>query len=309
MYLLLQGILEHVEGGRISNKKYDAELLHPVTQNALESHGIPEAYTWLEACVKEEDIAVGRALEASAARGSLGRLHEVGAGQRVAPVLIMEPSPHLGDTHRFWRLPADVLAMPVEYDDSRPLPNVRYKDPRQVPDQFVASDEDSDDRPLLSKPRKRQHAKKRKKTEEARNKARQREQVKKRKKEKEAAESALTVDEVHAGRLVVTHDNYGTDEKPQPGFSVCKIVGDRLGTADDPSWSYQHLLSSKKPHLKAVVGAKFGLGKGSVVDALGGQVVHFYTIVAAFDVLRPNGQLPMVIRRVIKGHRDWAALQ
>jgi hypothetical protein len=313
MNLSPQGALKHVVGGRISNKKYDAELLHSVTKTALESQGIPEAYAWLEACVAEEDIAVGRALEASAARGSLGRLHEVGAGQRVAAVHIMEPSPHLEDQHRFWRLPADVLAMPLEYDDSRPLPNVRYKDPHQVPDHLIASDVDSDvdsdDRPLLSLKRPRS---------KVRNNAKKhpRSQVQKKAKKrkvrgnaKEDAEPALTVDEVRAGRFVVTHNNFGTAEKYQPGFSVCKIVGDRLGTAADPSWSFKHHLSSQQPHLKAVVGAKFGLGRGSVVAALEGEVILFSSIVAAFDGLNSNGQMPAEMRTVIKQHRDWAALE
>jgi hypothetical protein len=294
-----QCVLEHVEGGRISNKKYDAELLHPVTQAALTSQGIPEAYTWLEACVAQEDIAVGRSLEVLAGRGTLGRLHEVGAGHRVAPVHIMEPSPHLADPEKFWRLPADVLAMPLVHDESVPLPNVRYKDLRQVPDRLLApevdSGVDSDDRPLSAVKR-------------PRSKVLPRKQAKKRKKPEEK-EPALSVVDVRADRFVVTNDDYGTKEKPRPGFAVCQIVGNNIGTADDPSWSYKHLLSSKQPHVKAVVDAKFGLGRGSVVDALEGEVVHFYTVVAVFDSLNRNGQLPKAVRSVIKEHSHWAVLE
>jgi hypothetical protein len=304
--LSVQGTLEHVEGGRISNKKYDAELLHPVTKAAVAAQGIPEAYNWLEACVAEEDISVGRALEQTAKRGTLGRLHELGAGRRVASVYVMEPSPHLSDQHRFWRLPEDVLALPLVYDEARPLPRVRYKDPRQVPVASIASDaSDSDDRPLvLRRPViKASPGQKRKRADEK--------AASKRKKaeEKAASKLALTVEEVRDGRFVVTHDDFGTDEKSQPGFSVCKIVGGQVGTAERPAWSFKHLLSSTPPHLKGVVTAKFGIGKGAVVDALDGDVIPFYTIVAAFDRLNRNCQLPLAMRNVIKQHRDWAALE
>jgi hypothetical protein len=42
-HLFPQCTLGHVEPSRISNKKYDAELLHPVTMSALQAEGIPEA--------------------------------------------------------------------------------------------------------------------------------------------------------------------------------------------------------------------------------------------------------------------------
>lgn len=305
----LQGTLKHVEGGRISNKKYDAELLHPVTKAAVEAQGIPEAYDWLQACVAEEDISIGRALEQVAKRGTLGRLHELGAGQRVAVVNVMEPSPHLADQHRFWRLPKDVLALPLVYDESRPLPQVRYKDPLQVPVALIASDaSDSDDRPLL--PRRTVIKRRREKKSVKQRRAQKRKRAdEKAACKKAASELALTADEVRAGRFVVTHDDFGSDQKSQPGFSVCKIVGDQVGTAEYPAWSFKHLLSSRPPHLKAVVTAKFGLGKGSVVDALDGEVIQFYTIVAAFDGLTRNSQLPLEMRNVIKQHRDWAALE
>jgi len=296
-HLSPQCTLGHVEPSRISNKKYDAELLHPVTQSALQAQGIPEAYTWLEACVAESDIAVGRALESAKAQGTLGRLHEVGAGMRVAAVHVMEPSIHLGDSNLFWSLPVDALPPPVQQDYGRPLPRVRYKEPQNVPIDLVASvpDDSDDERPLIVLKRPRRQALKR--------------SARKRPKAKQADESALTVDGVRAGRFVVTHDNFGTDDNPQPGFSVCKIVGACKGKPSDPSWSFKHLLSSTPPHLQTVVSAKFGLGKGAVVDSLPGEVIHFYTIVAAFDGLTRRSQLPAEMIAVIKQHRDWAALQ
>jgi hypothetical protein len=158
-HLSPQCALGHVEPSRISNKKYDAELLHPVTKSALQAQGISEAYTWLEACVAESDIAVGRPLESAQAQGTLGRLHEVGAGRRVAAVYVMEPCIHLGDSNRFWSLPADALPPPVQQDYARPLPRVRYKEPQKVPIALVASvpDDSDDERPLvpLKRPRRK----------------------------------------------------------------------------------------------------------------------------------------------------------
>jgi hypothetical protein len=115
----LQGGLAQVEPNRISNQKYNDQLLSATVKDALTVQGIPEAYDWLEEAVKQQDIPIGRALEVEAGSGALGRLHEVGVGARVAPVQVIHPSPHLDDPERFWHLPDQAMPSvfaPEPYD-------------------------------------------------------------------------------------------------------------------------------------------------------------------------------------------------
>jgi hypothetical protein len=143
-----------VAPGRISNKKYDAELLSTVTLNALTVQGVPEAYRWLELAVEESDIPMGVAVESKTPPGALGPLHECGAGQRVAHVQLIQPSEDRHDPELFWYIPPEAQAHPIVHDPTIPLPRVRSKNPAQV----LLVSEDSDDAPLIPAVRKRKRA-------------------------------------------------------------------------------------------------------------------------------------------------------
>jgi hypothetical protein len=125
---VLQGGLTQVEPNRISNKKYNAQLLSATVKDALAVQGIPEAYDWLEEAVKQEDIPVGRALQGEADPGALGQLHEVGAGARVAPVQVIHPSPHPDNPELFWLLSEQ--ARPSVFAPEAGLPKLRYLNPQ-----------------------------------------------------------------------------------------------------------------------------------------------------------------------------------
>jgi hypothetical protein len=94
-----------------------------------------------------------------------------------------------------------------------------------------------------------------------------------------------------------------------PGFSVCQLVGDNQGTKDDGCWGYKHLLSSVNPWKKSILRAKFGVGKGCIVDG-GTGLIHSYSIITSWKRgLNAGGKLPFAIQNIIKQHRDWLVLQ
>jgi hypothetical protein len=236
--LTTQGGLTQTVPHRISNKKYDKELLSSVVKDALTVQGIPEAYEWLEEAVKQQDIPVGRALELETAPGALGRLHEVGAGTRVAPVQVIHPSPYLDDPERFWFIPEQ--ARPLVFAPVQGLPALRYSRPGDVPAHLLPAAEpsDDDDVPLLQLVVKAKR--KRGGGKAAKRKPRK-------KKKSNLDEPALRVTDVRAGKLVLTHDNFGEEGRDRWGYSVCKIVGDNQGTDASPCWRYKLLASPVSP--------------------------------------------------------------
>ena len=292
-----QGGLTQSVPHRISNKKYDDELLSRVVKDALTIQGIPEAYEWLEEAVKQQDIPVGRALELEIAPGALGRLHEVGAGARVAAVQVIHPSPYLDDMERFWSIPQQ--ARPLVFAPVQGLPDLRYSRPVDVPAHLLPAAEpaDEDDVPLLQlvaeAKRKRGGGK------AAKRKPRK-------KKKSNLDDPALRVTDVCAGKLVLTHDNYGEEGSDRWGYSVCKIVGDTQGTDASPCWRYKLLATPVSPWKKATVDAKFGTR--GMTDG-GSARVHFYSIVSVFERLNANGSLPAHMKLVMKQHPDWASLE
>ena len=316
-HVAVQGGLTQVEPNRISNQKYNAQLLSAAVKDALTVQGIPEAYDWLAEAVKQQDIPIGRALEVEARRGALGRLHEVGAGARVAPVQVIHPSPHLDDPERFWHLPDQ--AMPNVFVPEAGLPKLRYLHPQHVPVHLLpgadlvasATDDDDDDAPLRllpakSKPKppvKKPIPGKKRKRRPAKTKP-----IKKNKHKSRADAPALRVVDVRDGEFVITHDSYSTTANDRWGYSVCKIVGPNQGTAASPCWAYKHLLSSVDPWKKSILDAKFGCGTGSVVDG-GSARIQFYNIVSAFDRMNARGTLPARMKAVLKQHPDWSTLE
>lgn len=143
--------MSQVAPNRVRNKKYDNELLSPVVKDALAVQGIPEAYEWLEEAVRQADIPVGPALHHEQTPGTMGLMHEIGAGTRVAAAQVIIASDALSDMNLFWQLPLSARADPVAQSVVRPLPNVRYSQPQHVPDDLKhAADPDSDDAPLQS---------------------------------------------------------------------------------------------------------------------------------------------------------------
>jgi hypothetical protein len=310
---VLQGGLTQVEPNRISNKKYNAQLLSATVKDALTVQGIPEAYDWLEEAVKQEDIPVGRALQVEADPGALGRLHEVGAGARVAPVQVIHPSPHLDNPELFWLLPEQ--ARPSVFAPETGLPKLRYLNPQHVPAHLLPGadlaasevDDDDDDAPLLPAERNpKPPAKKKMPVKKRRRKPVKTKPIKKKK--RKAVPPALRAVDVHDGEFVITHDSYATPDNDRGGYSVCQIVGNNQGTPDNPCWAYKHLLSSVEPWKKSVLDAHFGCGTGSVVDG-GSARVQFYNIVSAFDRMNARGTLPARIKAVLRQHREFATLE
>jgi hypothetical protein len=294
-----QGGLKLVKPGQISNKKYDKELLSKVTKDALTVQGIPEAYQWLEMAVAQSDIPVGVAVESSTAPGALGPLHECGAGLRVAHVQLILPSEHRLDPDRFWALPAAAQPPPSVPLGAYPLPNVRYTNPAAVPSHMLpdAGEDslDSDDAPLVPVPRKRKRAAG-KKVARA---------VKGRPKAKRDPPPPGGFASPQAGTYVLTHDLYPEG----PGFSVSQLVGDNQGTEADGCWGYKHLLSSVDPWKKSILRAKFGIGRGCIVDG-GTELIHSYSIITSWKRgLNSSGKLPVAIQNIIKQHPDWLVLQ
>ena len=143
--------------GKISNSKYDAELLSEVTKEALAVQGIPEAYEWLEMAVAQSDIPVGVAVESSTAPGALGPLHKCGAGNRVAELIL--PLDDRLDPEELWAPLAAAQPPPSVPLGAHPLPNVRYTNPNKVPSHMLLAPGedslDSDDAPLRPASRKR----------------------------------------------------------------------------------------------------------------------------------------------------------
>jgi hypothetical protein len=304
--VVLQGGLTQVEPNRISNKKYNGQLLSATVKDALIVQGISETYDCLEEAVKQSDIPVGRALQAEADPGALGRFHEVGAGARVAPVQVIHPSPHLDNPELFWFLPEQ--ARPIVFAPETGLPKLRYLNPQHVPAHLlpgaaVSASSDDDDAPLRPaqpmKKRRRQPAKSGPQP------------VKKKpiqKKKRKADPPALRAVDVRDGEFVITHDSYATPDNDRGGYAVCQIVGANQGTPDNPCWAYKHLLSSVEPWKKSALDAHFGCGAGSVVDG-GSARVQFYNIVSAFNRMNARGTLPARIKAVLRQHREFSNLE
>jgi hypothetical protein len=312
-----QGGLELVKPGMISNKKYDAELLSAVTLEALTVQGIPEAYKWLEMAVEQSDIPMGAAVESMAAPGALGPLHECGAGRRVAHVQLILPSEDRHDPNLFWALPAGAQAQPSVHLNAHPLANVRYTNPAQVPSHMLP-DPSSDDeveapvavgrkrkRAKSAQPKPKAKQKKARQVKAKQNKAEQKNfKAEQKKAEKKKAEQTIDFSSLRAGTYVLTNDQFPAG----PGFSVSQVVSDNQGTEDDGAWRYKHLLPSVDPWKKSIVSAKFGVGRGRIVDG-GTDVIHSYSIITTWrGGLNATGKLPAKIQNIVKEHKDWLAL-
>jgi hypothetical protein len=298
--------LELVKPGKISNKKYDAQLLSQVTLDALTTQGIPEAYKWLEMAVEQSDIPIGVAVESRTAPGALGPLHECGAGRRVAHVQLILPSEDRHDPELFWAIPA--VAQPPVPLGAHPLANVRYTNPAQVPSNMLPqpdeepSDSD-DDAPLVPVSRKRKRAKPKKKPTKARGSRQKKAKHKKAEQKKAEGKAQQTVNfsSLLDGTYVLTNDRFPEG----PGFSVSQLVSDNQGTEADGSWRYKHLLPSVDPWKKSIVSAKFGRGRGRIVDG-GSDLIHSYSIITAWqEGLNASGKLPARIQNIMKQHSDW----
>jgi hypothetical protein len=317
-----QGGLELVNPGKISNKKYDAELLSKVTKDALTVQDIPEAYQWLEMAVAQSDIPVGVAVESSTAPGALGPLHECGAGHRVAHVQLILPSEHRLDTNQFWALPAAAQPPPSVPLDAHPLPNVRYRNPAAVPPHMLPDSGedsldsgegslDSDDAPLVPAPRKRQRAAAKKVARAVKARRKAKPKAKQRAKPKSQPKAADPPPPggfacPQAGTYVLTHDMYPEG----PGFSVSQLVGDNQGTEVEGCWGYKHLLSSVDPWKKSILRAKFGVGRGCIVDG-GTDLIHSYSIITSWKrgLNTSTRKLPVAIQNIIKQRPDWSVLK
>jgi hypothetical protein len=336
--------MELVAPGRISNAKYDKQLLSKVTLNALTVQGIPEAYDWLKLAVEQSDIPIGAAVQSSTPPGALGPLYECGAGQRVAHVQLILPSEDRDDPEKFWAIPASAMAPPIVHNPAAPLPAVRYTALAQVPAHMrlhdVSDSDDSDNQPLVAlttlkrkRPALNKHRQKRvvKKAAVKKRAAKKRSMAaggpkaakerplaaghkapKKKRRTMQTDEQDESLSNLPAGTYVLTHDMYdpaveGQDERP--GFAVCRLVGNNLGTAADGCWRYKHLLSLEHPWKKSIVHAKFGIGKGCIVNS-GTAVVQAWSIVGAWkDGLTSSGELPVEIQGFLKQHRHWSVLE
>jgi hypothetical protein len=375
-----QGGLGLVAPGRISNKKYDRELLSDVTLHALTVQGVKEAYDWLASAVAESDIPVGAAVEAKTPPGAMGPLHACGAGQRIANVQLILPSPDKDDPEKFWAIPADGRSQPIVHDAANPLPKVRYKNPSQVPAhmQLVTSDsddaDDSDNQPLMVPVQKRQRAPSKKQVAKSKPPAKRKAPAKRKSVKKTVgtkkvgAKQARTAnarqqprDEHHeedegelwqptasrgkatpsrkrrrtqpadeqnqgdadpsqsaslsdlgSGMYTLTHDLYPPEDEehePRPGFSVCQLVSDNQGTQAGGCWRYKHMLSSVDPWKKSILRAKFGVGRGRIVDG-GTNLIPAWSIIAAWrGGLSASGKLPASIQVILQQHSDWASLE
>jgi hypothetical protein len=326
-----------VAPGRISNAKYDKQLLSKVTLDALTVQGIPEAYDWLKLAVEQSDIPVGAALQSSTPPGALGPLYECGAGTRVAHIQVILPSEDRDDPEKFWAIPAFAMAPPIVHNASAPLPAVRYTKPADVPAHMLPAvtdsddSDDSDNQPLVAVKKvhkkaavKKQAKRKRAASKKVQNKAALKKKAKKRtaasvKKPAKAAKKkrrSMQADgqpfaNLKAGTLVLTHDMYdpsveGQDQRP--GFAVCRLVGNNLGTAADGCWKYKHLLSSEHPWTKSILHAKFGFGKNGIVSG-GTEVIHAWSMVASWNSGLQAGKLPVVIQVILQEHRHWSMLE
>ena len=115
-----------------------------------------------------------------------------------------------------------------------------------------------------------------------------------------------------AGTYVLCHGLYAGDrpEDPdRPGFSICVLTGEDQGTKEAGCWGFKHWLSSKKPWKKSIVDAKFGVGRGCIVDG-GTAVVHTYQMVSAWrSGLLKSGKLSVDVQKIIKEHADWSSLE
>jgi hypothetical protein len=332
-----------VAPGRISNEKYNKQLLSKVTLDALTVQGIPEAYDWLKLAVDQSDIPVGAAVQSSTPPGALGPLYECGAGQRVAHIQLILPSEDRDDPEKFWAIPASAMAPPIVHNPAAPHPALRYTEPSKVPAHMrpdVRDSDDSDNQPLMAlraskkkRPAVRKHqkkaaakkapvkktgAKKRSMAPVGRKAAKKRplavgrKAAPKKRRTMQTDEQDEPLSNLAAGTYVLTHDMYdpavrGQDERP--GFAVCRLIGNNLGTAADGCWRYKHLLSSEHPWKKSILHAKFGLGRGCIVSG-GTAVVQAWSIVGAWKgSLTSSGQLPVAIQGILKEHRDWPVLE
>jgi hypothetical protein len=308
-----------VAPGRISNAKYDKQLLSKVTLDALTVQGIPEAYEWLKMAVDQSDIPIGAAVQSSTPPGALGPLYECGAGQRVAHIQVILPSEDRDDPEKFWAIPASAMAPPIVHNASAPLPAIRYTKPKDVPAHMlpgVSDSDDSDNQPLMARKttkRKRAASKKVQNKAAVKKKAKKATRVKKKAKKKSCSKQTdqQKFDNLPAGTYVLTHDMYdpsveGLDQRP--GFAVCRLVGKKLGTDADASWKYKHLLSSEPPWKKSILRAKFGVGRRCIVNG-GASVISAWSIVAAWKGGLASGKLPVKIQDILKEHRDWLGLE
>lgn len=314
-----------------------------MTLDALTVQGIPEAYDWLKLAVEQSDIPVGAAVQSRTPPGALGPLYECGAGQRVAHIQLILPSEDRDDPEKFWAIPASAMAPPIVHSPAAPHPALRYTELSKVPAHMrpdVSDSDDSDNQPLVAlktskrkRPALKKHqqkaavkkaavkktgAKKRsmapggRKAVKKRPLAVGRKAAPKKRRTMQTDEQGEPLSNLAAGTYVLTHDMYdpavrGQDERP--GFAVCRLVGNNLGTAADGCWRYKHLLSSEHPWKKSILHAKFGLGRGCIVSG-GTAVVQAWSIVGAWKgSLTSSGQLPVAIQGILKQHRDWPVLE
>ena len=69
------------------------------------------------------------------------------------------------------------------------------------------------------------------------------------------------------------------------------------------------MLSSEDPWKKSILRAKFGVGRGRIVNG-GTDMIQAWSIIAAWKGgLSASGKLPARIQVILQEHSDWASLE